>query len=160
MNMSHAHEIIPGIWLGDRRAASDDKWLREKNISVVFNASKDINFSPSIKKQYRIPVDDNLQPEEIRNMTLWSQETVYRLMQEHNSGANVLVHCFAGMQRSATIVGMYLIATKGMTWQQALTYIQSIRPIAFRPSPNFKDSLIDFDRSYHREILPMLTKGL
>ena len=155
-----AHEIIPGIWLGNKRASENERWMKEKNITVVFNATKDIPFSTCIKKQYRIPVDDNLQPEEIRNMTLWSHEAVYKLMMEHNKGQNVLVHCAAGMQRSATIVGMYLIATRGMSWQQAIPYIQSIRPIGFRPSPNFKDSLIAFDNSYHREILPQLGHGL
>jgi len=151
-----AHEIVPGIWLGNRRAALNDKWLKEKNITVVFNASKDIPFSPRIQKQYRIPVDDNLQPEEIRNMTLWSHETVYKVMKEHNEGKTILIHCFAGMQRSAAIVGMYLIAKKGMTWNQVISYIQSIRPIAFKPQANFKESLIAFDKSYHEDILPKL----
>ena len=53
---------------------------------------------------------------------------------------------------------MLLIATKGMTWQQAINYIQGIRPIAFRPLANFKDSLIEFDRSYHQDILPNLSQ--
>ena len=149
-----AHEIVPGIWLGNRNAAGNTKWLREKNISCVFNASKDIPFMPMIKKQYRIPVDDNLQPTEIRNMTLWSHEIIYKLLQEHRNGERILVHCAAGMQRSAAIVAMYLISSRGMSWQQAVTYIQGIRSIAFRPSVNFKDSLIEFDRSYHQEILP------
>jgi dual specificity phosphatase 12 len=158
MNVPNANEIVPGIWLGNRVAAMDDKWLKENNITVVFNATKDVPFSTIIKRQYRIPVHDNLQPEEIRNMTLWSQETVYRVLEEHNKGNKILVHCAAGMQRSAAIVAMYLIATRGMTWQQAITYIQHIRPIAFRPSPNFKDSLIEFDKTYHREILPMISQ--
>jgi hypothetical protein len=151
-----AHEIVPGIWLGNKQAALNDKWLKEKNISVVFNASKDIPFSPVIKKQYRIPVDDNLQPEEIRNMTLWSHETVYKVIKEENDGNKILIHCFAGMQRSAAIMGMYLIAKKGISWTQAIPFIQGIRPIAFRPSANFKDSLIAFYKSYHEEILPKL----
>ena len=155
-----AHEIVPGIWLGNKRASENEKWMKQKNITVVFNATKDIPFSTSIRKQYRIPVDDNLQPEEIRNMTLWSHEAVYKLMMEHNKGQNVLVHCAAGMQRSAAIVAMYLVAIKGMSWQQAITYVQGIRPIAFRPGPNFRDSLIAFDNSYHREILPQLGLGL
>ena len=154
-----AHEILPGIWLGNKKASENDTWMKQKNITVVFNATKDIPFSTSIQKQYRIPVDDNLQPEEIRNMTLWSHEIVYKLMMEHNKGQNILVHCAAGMQRSAVIVGMYLIATKGMSWNQAISYIQGIRPIAFRPSPNFKDSLISFDNSYHKDILPQLGLG-
>ena len=151
-----AHEIVPGIWLGNKKAALNEKWLKEKNITVVFNATKDIPFSPRIQKQYRIPVDDNLQPEEIRNMTLWSHEAVYKVMKEHNEGNTILIHCFAGMQRSAAIVGMYLIAKKGMTWNQVISYIQSIRPIAFNPQANFKESLIAFDKSYHEDILPKL----
>jgi len=166
-----AHEIVPGIWLGNRKAALNEKWLREQNITVVFNATKDTPFAINVKKQYRIPVDDNLQPEEIRNMTLWSQEAVYKVMQEHRSGQglgkglgkglgqNILIHCHAGMQRSAAIMAMYLIATRGYSWQQAVSYIQGIRPIAFRPSVNFRDSLIEFDKTYHREILPHLARG-
>jgi dual specificity phosphatase 12 len=152
-----AHEIIPGIWLGNKRAALNDKWLKQNNISVVFNATKDLPFSPSIKKQYRIPVDDNLQPEEIRNMTQWSHEAVYRVLEEQNKGNKILIHCAAGMQRSAAIMAMYLIVTRGISWHQAITYIQGIRPIAFRPAPNFKDSIIEFYKSYQQEILPKLT---
>ena len=154
--LPNAHEIIPGIWLGNLKAAAHSKWLKEKNITVVFNATKDIPFSPIIKNQYRIPVDDNLQPEEIRNMTLWSHEAVYKLLMEHNKGNHVLVHCAAGMQRSAAIVAMYLIATRGMDTNQAITYIQGIRPIAFRPQANFRESIIKFDNSYHQEILPRI----
>ena len=159
MAIPDAHEIVPGIWLGNRKAAENSKWLAQQNITVVFNATKDIPFSPIIKRQYRIPVDDNLQPNEIRNMTLWSHEAVYKLLAEHNRGAKVLVHCLAGMQRSAAIVTMYLIATKGMTANQAITYIQGIRPIAFRPSANFRESIINFDNSYHQEILPMISRS-
>lgn len=155
--VSNAHEIVPGIWLGNFYASKDDIWLIQNKITVVFNATKDLPFSPIIRKQYRIPVDDNLEADEIRNMTLWSQEVVYKVLEEHNKGNILLIHCAAGMQRSAAIVAMYLIAKKGMTWQQAIQYIQSIRPIAFRPKPNFKDSIIEFDKTYHREILPHLS---
>lgn len=153
-----AHEIIPGVWLGNKRAALNDKWLIEKNVSVVFNATKDIPFSIKAKKQYRIPVDDNLKAEEIRNMTLWSHEIIYNLLKEINAGSTILVHCAAGMQRSAAIVAMCLIVKERYSWNQAITYIQNIRPIAFRPSANFEQSIIAFDNSYHRDILPKLTR--
>uniref|UniRef100_A0A6C0LSJ9 Dual specificity phosphatase catalytic domain n=1 Tax=viral metagenome TaxID=1070528 RepID=A0A6C0LSJ9_9ZZZZ len=155
-----AHEIIPGLWLGNKVAASNNRWLNEQGITVVFNCTKDLPFSPNIKKQYRLPVDDNLKPEEIRNMTLWSHEAVYKLLTEYNKNQKILVHCAAGMQRSATLVGMFLIATKGMTWQQVINYVQSIRPIAFRDQPNFKDSLIAFYQSYQREILPHISEPI
>lgn len=155
-NVPDANEIIPGIWLGNRNAALNAKWLKEKGITVVFNATKDIPFTPTIEKQYRIPVDDNLQPEEIRNMTLWCHEAVYKVMKEHNAGKPTLVHCMAGMQRSAAIVAMLLIAKRGYTAEQAITFIQGIRPIAFRPGVNFRDSIVAFERSYQQDILPKL----
>ena len=155
-----AHEILPGLWLGNRIAALNDRWLKQQEITVVFNCTKDLPFSPIIKKQYRLPVDDNLKAEEIRNMTLWSHEAVYKVLAEYNKNQKVLVHCAAGMQRSATVVGMLLIAMKGMTWQQAINYIQGIRLIAFRDQANFKDSLIAFDTSYHREILPHISEPI
>lgn len=153
-----AHEIVPGVWLGNRIAALNDKWLIKNNISVVFNASKDIPFSINAKRQYRIPVDDNLKAEEIRNMTLWSHEIIYNVLKEHNKGEPILIHCAAGMQRSACIMAMFLIATRGYSWNQAINYIQGIRPIAFRPGANFKESIIAFNTSYHQEILPKLTR--
>ena len=152
-----AHEIVPGIWLGNKRASENAKWLKEEGITVVFNATKDLPFSTTIKRQYRIPVDDNLQAEEIRNMSLWSQEAVYKVIKEHNQGHNILIHCLAGMQRSAAIMAMFLIATRGYTWEQAVTYVQGIRPIAFRPQANFRESIAEFYKTYHREILPQLS---
>lgn len=155
-NIPDAHEIIPGIWLGNRNAALNAKWLKQNEITVVFNATKDIPFTPTIETQYRIPVDDNLQSEEIRNMTLWSHEAVYKVIKEHNAGKPMLIHCMAGMQRSAAIVAMFLIAKRGYTAEQAITFVQGIRPIAFRPTANFRDSILAFYRSYQQDILPKL----
>ena len=89
-------------------------------------------------------MDDNLQEEEIRNLQLWSYEVTYKLIQEMKKGKPVLVHCAAGMQRSAAVTAMYLIATHRMRPEQAKTYIQNKRPIAFRPGAIFLDLLTDF----------------
>lgn len=40
-----------------------------------------------------------------------------------------LVHCFAGVSRSATLVAAYLCNTKGYNYDQALTYLKTKRPI-------------------------------
>jgi protein-tyrosine phosphatase len=147
---------LPGLWLGNRAAALDDAWLREKGIRTVFNATKDTPFSPVATERYRIPVDDNLEPMEIANMRRWGPEAVYKIIHAHRAGRPVLVHCHAGMQRSAAIVAMVLIAKRGYTVEQAITSIQGIRPIAFRPGVNFRDSIVSFYQSYQTDILPKL----
>jgi protein-tyrosine phosphatase len=155
MSGNPADEILPGLWLGNREASQDTDWLRRKNITVVFNASKDIPFAPGTPHMYRVPVDDNLEDEEIRNMELWSFEAIYKLTKEHKQG-NVLVHCYAGMQRSAAVVAMYLIAKYGMKKEQVIPFIKEKRSIAFWPFANFEKSISGFEESYQKDIIPKL----
>jgi protein-tyrosine phosphatase len=156
-----ADEVLPGLWLGSRYAALNPDYLKEKRIAAVFNCTKDLPFEPVIRRQYRVPVDDNLQEAEIRNLELWSYEVVYKIMAEHRrataEGGAVLVHCAAGMQRSAASVAMYLIATRGLTTDQAIQYIRSKRPIAFRPSANFEQSIRGFEKSFNEDVRPKLS---
>ena len=160
-NANPADEVIPGLWLGSRYAALNGDYLKEKRIRAVFDCTKDIPFHTSIPRQYRVPVDDNLQPEEIRNLELWSYEIVYKIAMEmrraEKEGTAVLVHCAAGMQRSAASVAMYLIATKGMTTDEAMRFIRSKRSIAFTPAANFEASIRGFEAAFARDIRPKLT---
>ena len=156
-----ADEVVPGLWLGSRYAALNPEYLKEKKIGAVFNCTKDFPFEPVIRRQYRVPVDDNLQEAEIRNLELWSYEIVYKIMAEMRrakaEGEGVLVHCAAGMQRSAAVVAMYLIATRGLTTDEAIRFIRSKRQIAFRPSANFEESMRGFEASFEKEIRPHLS---
>jgi protein tyrosine/serine phosphatase len=136
-----AHEIVPRLWLGNKDAAADTQWLQSRKITVVFNCTKTLPFVPVIPKQYRVPVDDNLEPEEIRNMYEWAAETQAKLVREYKTGANILVHCHAGMQRSAAVVAMFLITVYGMTADQAMTTIRAKRAIAFFPAANFEKAI-------------------
>lgn len=149
----NANLIIPRIWLGNANAALDDNWLRTNNITVVFNCTKDIPFSNVPIKKYRLPVDDNLRDEEIRNMTLWAPETSYKILQEYFEGHNILVHCAAGMQRSACAVALTLLVLMfPRKHDEIMAFIQSKRPIAFTPGANFLHSIQEFEHYYHNVI--------
>ena len=153
MNSADANLVVPRMWLGNRNASQDIPWLRHNNVSVVFNCTKDIPFAPLSINFYRVPVDDNLQKEEIRNMELWSPEIIVKLMREYSQGKTILVHCAAGMQRSAAVVAMFLIARYRCTAKEAMAYIKSRRPIAFRPSANFNDSIMGFERIFNQHAI-------
>jgi len=155
MQANIADEIIPGLWLGNINASQSKEFLIQNGIKATFNCTKNIPFHEVVKKRYRIPVDDNLEEEEIRNMELWSFESVYKLRVEHKNGP-VLVHCHAGMQRSACVVAMYLIAIKNLKYEDAIKYIREKRPIAFTPSANFLRSIQGFETAYNKEIRPRL----
>lgn len=144
----HANLILPRLWIGNKKSSTDPDFIRAAGINVVFNATKDLPFSPLIPHQYRVPVDDNLQPDEIRNMANWSPEIVYKLVTEYNRGATILVHCHAGMQRSAAVVAMAMIVLTGQPASVVMPYIRSKRPITFFPEANFKEAILAFEKQY------------
>ena len=108
-----------------------------------------------------MPVDDSRQEPDISNLEKWSFEVVYKISHEMRrakaEGSAVLVHCAAGMQRSAASVAMYLIAVQNITTDQAISFIQSKRPIAFRPEANFEKSIRGFEATFNRDVRPKLT---
>ena len=153
----HADIIIPRLWLGDYQASQDVMFSKTNNITVVFNCTKDLPFQTEVAtKMYRVPVHDNLEPVEIRNMSLWSYEAVYKVMNEYKAGHHILIHCAAGMQRSAALMAMFLIAYYRTHFMDAALYIKKRRPIAFYPNANFGSAIKEFDESYHRDVMPRL----
>ena len=158
--MQNANEIIPRVWLGNRFAALDGKWLQANNITVVFNCTKDLDFHESIRHRYRVPVHDNLQAEEINNMTRWSPEIAFKVLREYKSGKNILIHCAAGMQRSAAVLTIFLITLTGERAPPLMSHIRRKRAIAFVPQANFRKSIEYYDALYHNDILPHIDKEL
>ena len=123
----------------------DAEFLKREGITSVFNCTKDLPFSPLIKRQFRVPVDDNLQADELENMRKWSPEIVAKVLNEHTQGQTVLVHCFAGKQRSAAVVAMSLVAKTRQSADAAMAYIRQRRPVAFFPQANFEPSIRGFE---------------
>lgn len=148
MTYLHAHQIAPRLWLGNKISALDETFLRENRIGAVFNCTKDFPFSPMVPHKYRVPVDDNLEPVEINNMERWAPEIVYKVVSEYKKGTVILIHCHAGVQRSAAVMAMTLIAMTGKTPDEVMAHIRSIRRVAFQPSANFEKSIRGFDRAF------------
>ena len=144
---NNADMIVPRIWLGNKMASMDEVFLRQHSIETVFNCTKDLPFHSSMRRRYRVPVDDNLEEEEIRNMELWSFEIVYKLLLEYKQGKTILVHCAAGMQRSAAVTAMFLMVFTGMKHEDAMQYIRERRPIAFYKNANFLKSIQGFENN-------------
>jgi protein-tyrosine phosphatase len=154
---NNADLIIPRVWLGNFNASQDLMFLKANQITVIVNCTKDLPFLTAAgAKQYRIPIHDNLDPVEIRNLSLWSYEAVQKIMAEYKAGHHILIHCAAGMQRSAAVVAMFLIAFYRTHFIDAAVHIKKRRPIAFFPSANFKHAIHEFDESFHQTIMPKL----
>lgn len=135
-------EIISGLWIGDKKISQNFNFFKTKKIEFVVNCTKT---SPSsIPNTLRIPVLDNLREEEVEKMYKWLPKVTEYIHQQLKSLRNVLVHCHAGKQRSATVVAAYLIRYSGINVDSAIDIIRTKRKIAFSPGINFKKSLLKF----------------
>nr|XP_018674211.1 PREDICTED: dual specificity protein phosphatase PHS1-like isoform X1 [Musa acuminata subsp. malaccensis] len=64
------------------------------------------------------------------------------------SGGKVLVHCFEGKSRSATVVLAYLMLRKGYTLSEAWNTLKKVHRRA-QPNDGFAKILLDLDRRIH-----------
>ena len=61
-------------------------------------------------------------------------------------GGAVLVHCYAGVSRSASCVIAFLMQECGLTFLEAMTYVRKKRPIVF-PNFGFQRQLMEFEKT-------------
>lgn len=68
----------------------------------------------------------------------------YFISQIRKSGGKTLVHCVAGVSRSATLCIAYLMKYQHMSLLQAYNYVKSKRP-QIKPNNGFFRQLIDYE---------------
>ena len=91
---------------------------------------------------YRIPIDDNLQNSEIYEMSKFLT-IILPIINSHlnHQKDNILIHCYAGIQRSAIVVLSYLYKYVDSDINKCINYMKQKRPIVFTPKMNFKKSI-------------------
>lgn len=135
-----AKQIIPNLWIGSERDAMSASFFKKHTIRLVVNATANIPFGEHADAgRYRIPVDDH--PDENEVMLRHLPIVVPLIDDVLRHGHGVLVHCRAGMQRSATVVAAYLMWKRGLTTDQALEFINKRKHETFWPVATFEKAL-------------------
>ncbi|EHB11713.1 Dual specificity protein phosphatase 15 [Heterocephalus glaber] len=132
-------KVLPGLYLGNFIDAKDPDQLGQNKITHIIS----IHESPQPLLQdiiyLRIPVADT--PEVLIKKHF--RECIDFIHSCRLDGGNCLVHCFAGISRSTTIVTAYVMTVTGLGWREVLEAIKSTRPIA-NPNPGFRQQLEEF----------------
>ena len=139
-------EILPNLWLSGYKYACKKSFLEEKGIRLIINCSTNIEFAkdiPNIKK-IRIPVNDSLQENDIDLLTIYLPKTTLILAKYFKNMEPVIVHCYAGKQRSATVIAAFLMSITKLEPRTIIALIQSKKRNAFRPCINFSKSLNEY----------------
>lgn len=133
--------IIDNIWLGNARNAASFYDLKEKNIKLIINVTNEIsNYYPKEFEYINYEINDN-NKDTILNYLQNSLKKI-REFQKNNNQDQILIHCFMGASRSASILIYYIIKTlknddgSEYTLNQALNYLKEKRNI-INPSEKF-----------------------
>ena len=141
--MSDANEIIDNLWVGNRVSSTNKEFLIKNNIKLIINCSRHLKFTnlPNIvKKRIDVHDDRSMRTNDIIYENL--DNAIDKIEDNLVNGKGVLIHCKAGMQRSATIVAAYLMKTRNLNKKDAIKLIKSKRIITFLPDAHY-DKLLD-----------------
>ncbi|KAH7104072.1 protein-tyrosine phosphatase-like protein [Auriculariales sp. MPI-PUGE-AT-0066] len=124
------NEIIPGLYLGALEAAYEVEDLRKAGVTHVLTAMTFgiIRLEPGRLKDFttlQIEINDLA----TFNIARYLPESIEFIDGALSDGGKVLVHCFAGVSRSATVVAAYLMAKRDMSPKEALDYMRERRPV-------------------------------
>lgn len=128
-------KILGYLYLGGKQDAKAKSLLQTLKIRYILNVTPPRSMDPEsgcpsfFEKEgsfvyKRIPVFDNRGEDLLQYM-----EQSYRFIEEGKHYGGVLVHCHKGVSRSSTFVIGYLMKKNGMSLDEALEYVKSIRPI-------------------------------
>ncbi|XP_026855607.2 dual specificity protein phosphatase 10 isoform X2 [Electrophorus electricus] len=92
---------------------------------------------------------------DIENAELTTVLPFLYLEEAHQAGKGLLIHCQAGVSRSATIVIAYLMKHTWMTMTDAYKFVKMRRPI-ISPNLNFMGQLLEFEEDLNNGITPRI----
>ena len=116
------------------------------DFDLIVNCTNEVPFTKGSKSCIRIPLNDTPRESHLLFYILTQIQTdiLLKIHQYVLRNSPVLVHCYAGMQRSCAVVACYLIKYHNLTPIQSIEFIISKRPIAFFGKVNFLQAIEEF----------------
>lgn len=134
-------QVNDHLYLSGARAVHYSS-IVERGITCVINVTVELPNLPIPNVEYvKVPVDDT--PD--ANLYAYFDQVADKIAEVRKRGGKTLVHCIAGVSRSATLCIVYLMKYEGMPLRKAYQYLKSRRPI-IHPNHGFFQQMIDYER--------------
>ncbi|KAM3131211.1 hypothetical protein pb186bvf_016669 [Paramecium bursaria] len=138
---------LGGVFLSGVEAATNYNLLQNNQIKAILTVGTEL-VNLQFQCIHKVIMLHDLHHEQIKKYFDESRAFI----DESRKVGNVLVHCFVGVSRSATIVIAYLMLTCNYTLTQAMNYIMQARPL-INPNPGFLRQLQQLDQELLRRRL-------
>ncbi|XP_075060386.1 dual specificity protein phosphatase 10 [Mixophyes fleayi] len=146
--------ILPFLFLGNEHDAQDLEKMQRMNIGYIVNVTTHLplfHYEKGIFNYKRLPATDSNK----QNLRQYFEEAFEFIEEAHQCGKGLLIHCQAGVSRSATIVIAYLMKHTRMTMTDAYKFVKGKRPI-ISPNLNFMGQLLEFEEDLNNGITPRI----
>lgn len=131
-------EITDQIWIGSYGDTANECILEERQITHILCCAEElqlrVGFPYSQRYEgHKVPLVDDKADEKTKAYFLEGATVLDGWI---NDGKKVIVHCFAGISRSVSVVITYLMVYKGWSFNLAYNHIKLRRP-RMNPHPDF-----------------------
>lgn len=135
--------ILPNLYLGCQGDVLNKELMQQNGIGYVLNASNTCPKPDFIPESHflRVPVNDSF----CEKILPWLDKSVDFIEKAKASNGCVLVHCLAGISRSATIAIAYIMKRMDMSLDEAYRFVKEKRP-TISPNFNFLGQLLDYEK--------------
>ncbi|VDL76885.1 unnamed protein product [Nippostrongylus brasiliensis] len=134
-------EITDHLFLSGAGCLKPEK-IRQKRIVFVVNATtEEPNTYIQGVEYMKIRIDDH----PYARIQDYFDQVADKIKAVKDRGGKTLVHCMAGVSRSASLVMIYLVKHERMTLRQAYHYVRSARPV-IRPNVGFWKQMVEFEK--------------
>ncbi|XP_044534740.1 dual specificity protein phosphatase 16 [Gracilinanus agilis] len=148
--------ILPNLYLGCQRDVLNKELMQQNGIGYVLNASNTCPKPDFIPESHflRVPVNDSF----CEKILPWLDKSVDFIEKAKASNGCVLVHCLAGISRSATIAIAYIMKRMDMSLDEAYRFVKEKRP-TISPNFNFLGQLLDYEKKIKSQTGALGTKS-
>jgi protein-tyrosine phosphatase len=142
---SEPTHIIDNIYLGSAFNASNYNSLKQNNIGLIINMTNEISNYYENEFEYKKygVYDNNIQP--IIQFFDKAYSDIIEF-QQYCPTKNILIHCFMGASRSASIVAYYINKKHNKNINDAIIFMKNKR-IVVNPTVLFYNQLLEIENS-------------
>ncbi|KAM9180356.1 dual specificity protein phosphatase 21 [Trichechus inunguis] len=134
-------QITSSLFISNGAAANNRLLLSSNHITTVINVSVEVVNTSFEDIQYvRVPVADTPSA----SLYDYFDSIADHIHSVEMKQGRTLLHCVAGVSRSAALCLAYLMKYHGMSLREAYTWTKSCRPI-IRPNNGFWEQLIHYE---------------
>ncbi|XP_051899343.1 dual specificity protein phosphatase 8-like [Pristis pectinata] len=137
-------QILPCFYLGSQSDVLNKELMVQNRITHILNVSSNCPKPAFIPDSHflRIPVNDSY----CDSLLPWLNKSVEFIDTVRSMQCRVLVHCLAGISRSAAIAIAYVMRTMNLSLDDAYRYVKDRRP-TISPNFNFLGQLVEYEKA-------------